>query len=74
MVLEKRYPDQGWDLCTRQLDGGRYVSVHGRMNVGLLLADLRAGITLGTYLLNRESKVRFLDPNADDQPSAHWHK
>ena len=47
---------------------GRYVCIHEQLNVGHLYAHLRGEITLGTYLLNREDKVRFvvLDHDAED--------
>jgi hypothetical protein len=65
LVLAQRFV-QRWDLYARQLDDGSYVCVHEQLNVGHLFDLLRGEITLGTYLLNQESRARFLVLDADD--------
>ena len=57
---------QRWDLHARQLDNGRYVCVHKPLRAGHLMAHLRGDITLGTYVLNAESKAKFIVFDADD--------
>src|ERR1700674_5555025 len=66
-VLARRFI-QRWDVYPKQLDDGRYVCVHEQLNVGHLYAHSRGEITLGIYLLNQESKVRFvvLDNDEDE--------
>lgn len=66
-ILVQRFI-QRWDVYPLQLEDGRYVCIHKQLNVGHLYAHLRGEITLGAYLLNRESKVRFvvLDNDAED--------
>jgi hypothetical protein len=66
LVLGQQFV-QRWDLHARQLDDGRYICVHEPLNVGHLFAHLRGEITLGTYLLDQESKARFLVLDADDE-------
>jgi hypothetical protein len=56
------------DLYARQLDDGRCVYVHGPLNVGLLFDHLQGEITLGAYLLDQQSKARFIVLGADDGP------
>jgi len=60
---------QRWDLYAVQLDDGRYVCVHEQLNVGHLFSHLRGEITLGTYVLDRASRARFLVLDADDEES-----
>ncbi len=66
-VLAKRFI-QRWDLYSVQLDDGRYICVHEPLSASHLYAHLRGEVTLGTYLLNQDSKVRFvvLDNDAED--------
>lgn len=59
---------QRWDMYPKQLDDGRYVSKHEPLHVDLLFAHLRGEITLGTYLLDGESRGRFVVFDADDAP------
>ena len=65
-VLAQRFI-QRWDVYPQQLDDGRYICLHEPLNVSHLYAHLRGEITLGAYLLNQESKVRFvvLDNDSD---------
>ena len=65
-VLAQRFI-QRWDVYPQQLDDGRYICVHEPLNVSHLYAHLRGEITLGTYLLNRESKVRFVVLDNDSE-------
>jgi hypothetical protein len=66
-ILARRFI-QRWDMYPKQLDDGTYITVHEPLNVGLLFDHLRGDITLGTYLLDKESKGRFLVLDADDAP------
>ena len=65
LVLAQRFVRR-WDLHARQIDDGSYVCVHEPLNVGHLFAHLRGEITLGAYLLDQESRARFLILDADD--------
>jgi hypothetical protein len=65
LVLAQRFV-QRWDLYARQVDDGSYVCVHEPLNVDLLFAHLRGEITLGAYLLDQDSRARFLVLDADD--------
>jgi hypothetical protein len=58
-VLAQRFI-QRWDVYPRQLEDGRYICIHEPLNVSLLYAHLSGKITLGTYVLNEESKARFV--------------
>ena len=68
LVLAQRFV-QRWDLHAHQLDDGSYVCAHEPLNVGRLLDHLRGEITLGTYLLDQESRARFVVLDADDAQS-----
>lgn len=59
---------QRHDLYARQLDSGRYVCVRDPLTQAHLEAHLRENITLGTYLLDTESRGRFLVLDADADP------
>jgi hypothetical protein len=65
LVLAQRFVRR-WDLYARQIDDGSYVCVHEPLNVSHLFAHLRGEITLGAYLLGRESQARFIVLDADD--------
>jgi hypothetical protein len=65
-VLAQRFV-QRWDVYSKQLDDGSYVCIHEPLNVGHLYAHLTGEITLGTYVLNQESKVRFVVLDNDTQ-------
>jgi hypothetical protein len=67
-VLAQRFV-QRWGLHARQLDDGSYVCVHEPLNVGHLFAHLQGEITLGAYLLDQESRARFIVLGADDAQS-----
>jgi hypothetical protein len=68
LILAQRFV-QRWGLHARQLDDGSYVCVHEQLNVGYLSAHLRGEITLGAYLLDQESRARFVVFDADDAQS-----
>jgi hypothetical protein len=65
LVLAQRFV-QRWDLHAYQLDDGSYICVHEPLNVGHLLDHVRGEITLGAYLLDQDSRARFLVLDADD--------
>ena len=65
LMLAQRFV-QRWDLHAHQLGDGSYVCVHEPLNVSHLFAHLRGEITLGAYLLDQESRARFLVLDADD--------
>jgi hypothetical protein len=65
LVLAQQFV-QRWDLYARQLDDGRYICVHELLNVSHLSSHLRGEMTLGTYVLDQESKARFIVLDADD--------
>ena len=66
LVLAQRFV-QRWDLFARQLDDGRYICVHEQLNTGHLFDHLQGKITLGTYLLDQESRARLLVLDVDDK-------
>jgi hypothetical protein len=68
LVLAQRFV-QRWDPYAHQIDDGSYVCVHEQLNVGHLLDHLRGEVTLGGYLLDQESRARFLVLDADDAQS-----
>ena len=68
LVLAQRFVRR-WDLHARQIDDGSYVCVHEPLNVGHLFAHLQGEITLGAYLLDQESRARFIVLDADDAQS-----
>jgi hypothetical protein len=66
-ALGKRFV-QRWDLQSRQLEDGRYVCIHKPLHIGHLMAHLKGEITLGSYVLDENSKSRFVVFDADDHP------
>ncbi len=58
-ILANRFV-QRWDLYPQQLNDGRYICLHEQLNVEHLYSHLRGDITLGIYLLNKDSHVRFI--------------
>jgi hypothetical protein len=66
-VLAKRFV-QRRDEYPRQLDDGRYITVHKPLLEKHLVAHLRGDITLATYALDPDSRSRFLVFDADDEP------
>ena len=57
---------QRWDLYAQQLDDGRYICVHKPLTPRHLFAHLQGKITLGTYVLDQQSRARFIAFDADD--------
>ena len=55
------------DLYARQLDDGRYVSIQRPLSPGHLIAHLKGDLTLGTYVLDRDSRARYIVFDADDE-------
>jgi hypothetical protein len=66
-ILAQRFV-QRWDQYPRQLDDGRYVTIHKPLREKHLTAHLRGDITLATYALDPESRSRFLVLDADNEP------
>ena len=60
---------QRWDIHARQLTDGRYVCIHKPLRKKHLISHLQGEITLGTYLLDSESRSRFIVFDADDDQS-----
>jgi len=61
---------QRWDMYPKQMTNGRYqyIAIHYPLTETHIARHLRGEITLGAYLLNEESKGRFLTFDADDEP------
>jgi hypothetical protein len=57
---------QRWDLYAQQLDDGRYICVHKPLTPRHLTAHLLGKITLGTYVLDQQSRARFIAFDADN--------
>jgi hypothetical protein len=66
LILARRFI-QRWDLYARQLDDGRYICVREPLNTGHLLAHLRGEVTLGSYVLDADSRARYVVFDADDE-------
>jgi hypothetical protein len=66
-VLAQRFV-QRWDQYPRQLDDGRYVTIHEPLRREHLTAHLRGDITIAAYALDPESRSRFLVLDADNEP------
>ncbi len=64
-VLARKFISR-WDMYPQQLGNGRWLTVHEPLHVGLLQAHLRGKVTLGAYLLDEQSRGRFLVLDADD--------
>lgn len=58
-----------WDMYPQQLSNGQWLGVHEPLHVGLLQAHLRGEVTLGAYLLDEQSRGRFLVFDADNDES-----
>jgi len=66
-VLERQFIRR-WDLFGLQRDDGGYVCVRKRLRHDHVLGHLCGEITLGTYLLDEESRGRYLVLDADSRP------
>ncbi|MCK5428088.1 MAG: hypothetical protein KAI94_01380, partial [Anaerolineales bacterium] len=54
------------DIYARQMDNGRYISIHKPLESWQLVSHLKGKLTLGTYVLDAESQARFIAFDADD--------
>ena len=54
------------DICARQLDDGRYISINKPLESWQYVSHLKGKLTLGTYVLNADSQARFIAFDADD--------
>ena len=54
-----------WDIHARQMDDGSYLCIHKPLLVSHLVAHLKGEITLGAYLLDQSSQVRYIVLDAD---------
>ena len=59
---------QRWDKYPRQADNGSYFTVDRPLTNRQLYAHLRGKITLGAYLLDADSRGRFMVLDGDDEP------
>ena len=66
-VLAERFI-QRFDKYPRQADSGAYYTIEKPLTPELLHAHLRGTMTLGAYLLDEESRGRFMVLDADDEP------
>jgi len=65
-ILAERFV-QRWDHYAIQLEDGRYVCNHRALNTGHIYSHLRGEITLGIYVLNKDSQTRFTAVDADSE-------
>jgi hypothetical protein len=56
------------DVYPRQMDDGSYVCIRKPLKEWHLVSHLEGRITLGAYVLNRDSQARFVVFDADDKP------
>ena len=59
---------QRFDMYPRQATNGSYFTVEKPLSKKLIYAHLRGKVTLGTYLLNENSRGRFMVLDGDDEP------
>ena len=60
---------QRWDRYPKQLPDGQFITVHAPLHRRLLAEHLRGRETLGAYVLDPESRARFMVLDADDEPN-----
>lgn len=60
---------QRWDKYPKQLPDGQFITVHAPLHRSLLTDHLRGAETLGAYVLDSESRARFMVLDADDEPN-----
>jgi len=60
---------QRWDLHARQLDDGCYICIHKPLTFQHLEKHLHGEITLGAYMLNKNSSTRLMVFDADNEKS-----
>ena len=56
-----------WDLYARQLPDGGYVCIRKPLVAEALLSHLEGKITLGAYLMDKESNIRFAVLDSDEE-------
>ena len=56
------------DMYPKQLDDGSYVAIHEPLTESLLVAHLQGEITLGAYVLDQDSRGRYMVFDADNPP------
>jgi len=57
---------QRWDLYAKQLDDGSYICIREPLEQSHLVAHLKGEITLGAYVLDRNSQARYIMFDADE--------
>jgi len=65
-ILAERFV-QRWDHYAVQLEDGRYVCNHNLLNSGHIYSHLRGEITLGIYVLNKDSQTSIATVDADSE-------
>ena len=58
---------QRWDLFARQLDDGSYICIKEALNIDHLRDHFRGKITLGAYVLDQKSHVKYIVFDADNE-------
>ena len=71
LILRNRFI-QRWDLFSKQLDDGSYVSIREPLTEDILVAHLEGKLTLGTYVLDKNSQGKYMVLDADSKPE--WRK
>jgi len=60
------------DIYPQQINDGSYVSIQNKLTDDILISHLQGKITLGAYVLDRESFGHFMVLDADTEPE--WRK
>ena len=58
---------QRWDIQARQGDDGSYISMKQPLSINDVMDHLEGKITLGAYLLDKDSQTRYVVFDADDE-------
>ena len=58
--------NQRWDIYAQQLNDGSYICVKKSLTVNMMVEHLSGDITLGSYLLDKENRARFVVIDVDD--------
>ena len=58
---------QRWDLYAQQLDDGSYICIKKQLRFDHLHDHLRGKITLGAYVLDQQSKAKYIVFDADNE-------
>jgi hypothetical protein len=56
-----------WDVYAKQLDDGSYICIHEPLTPQNIAEHLMGEVTLGVYLLDAESKAKYIVLDADNQ-------